>query len=407
MTAHANDIAAVLDSMDYAYFEADQHGVITRANASLCRRLGCTPNDLLGQQYRHFVDRRHMRQIFHHFGQAAATRQPQMHIELTLKKRDGTPLVAEGTIGLSYDEAGQPAGYRCIVRDITARKQAELSLQHAKEAAEQELAIGRRIQTSFLPTHLPQPDGWEIAGRLEAAREVAGDFYDAFAIANGQRIGLVVGDVCDKGVGAALFMALFRSLIRAFADQHYSLSWMSVLTDDAPQHSGTIEQRRARLSAGILALKNAIQLTNQYIAHTHGATHMFATIFFGVLDPATGSLSYIDAGQEPPMVVGRTGVKARLELTGPVVGLFPDREYGIKQIELEPGDVLLAFTDGVIDARNRGREAFGEERLRAMLQQPWSSAGDLLDQIQAALRQHVDGLDPYDDITLLAVRRAA
>ena len=248
--------------------------------------------------------------------------------------------------------------------------------------------------SQLLPTRLPQPDGWEIAGRLEAAREVAGDFYDAFVIANGKRIGLVVGDVCDKGVGAALFMALFRSLIRAFADQHYSLSWMSVLSDDAPQHSGTIEQRRARLSAGTLALKNAIQLTNKYIVTTHGATNMFATIFFGVLDPATGALSYINAGQEPPMVIGRDGVKARLELTGPVVGIFPDLEFGIRQIELGPDDMLLAVTDGVIDARNRSREAFGEERLLAALQQPRSSATNMLDQIQAALRQHVTGSIP-------------
>ena len=106
------------------------------------------------------------------------------------------------------------------------------------------------------------------------------------------------------------------------------------------------------------------------------------------------------------MVVGRDGIKARLEPTGPVVGLFPDWDFGIKQIELEPDDLLLAFTDGVIDARNRSREAFGEERLLAMLQQTRASAGSLLDQIQAALRQHVGGIDPYDDITMLAVRRA-
>ncbi len=406
MTADAADIAAVLDSMDYAYFEADQHGTITHVNALLCRQLGCAPIDLLGRQYRHFLDRQHVRQIFHLFDQAVATRQPQKQVELTLKKRDGTPLVAEGSIGLSYDEAGQPNGFRCILHDITARKQAEINLQRAKEAAEHELAIGRRIQASFLPTRLPQQDGWEIAGRLEAAREVAGDFYDAFTLANGKRIGLVVGDVSDKGVGAALFMALFRSLIRAFADQHYSLSWTSALSDAAPRHSDTIEQRRARLSAGTLALKNAIHLTNQYIATTHGATHMFAAIFFGVLDPATGMLSYINAGQEPPVVLGRDGIKQRLELTGPVVGMFPEREFGIKQIELEPGDMLLAYTDGVIDARNRSREAFGEERLLAVLQQPRSSAGCLLDQLQTELRQHIGGIDPYDDVTMLAVRRA-
>jgi sigma-B regulation protein RsbU (phosphoserine phosphatase) len=86
---------------------------------------------------------------------------------------------------------------------------------------------------------------------------------------------------------------------------------------------------------------------------------------------------------------------------------FSGREFGIKQVNLEPDDVLLAVTDGVLDARNRNREAFGEERLLAALRQPRSSANDLLDHIQTALRLHVDGIDPYDDITMLAVRRAA
>jgi sigma-B regulation protein RsbU (phosphoserine phosphatase) len=95
-------------------------------------------------------------------------------------------------------------------------------------AAEHELEIGRKIQASFLPEELPKPAGWEIASKFKAARIVAGDFYDAFTLVGGKRIGLVVGDVCDKGVGAALFMAIFRSLIRAFADQHYSLGWMDI-----------------------------------------------------------------------------------------------------------------------------------------------------------------------------------
>ncbi len=111
--------------------------------------------------------------------------------------------------------------------------------QRSREAMERELEIARRIQASFLPDNLPQPEGWEIASRFEAAREVAGDFYDAFSLAGGKRIGLVVGDVCDKGVGAALFMSLFRSLIRAFADQHYSLGWMDLLASDAPGSNKT------------------------------------------------------------------------------------------------------------------------------------------------------------------------
>src|SRR5512139_3144966 len=89
-----------------------------------------------------------------------------------------------------------------------------------------EMEIARRIQASFLPEELPQFQGWEIAARFQPARQVAGDFYDAFPLIQNRRLALVIGDVCDKGVGAALFMALFRTLIRAFAQQHYALRWM-------------------------------------------------------------------------------------------------------------------------------------------------------------------------------------
>ncbi len=142
------------------------------------------------------------------------------------------------------------------------------------ERALHELEIGRRIQTSFLPSTLPQPAGWQIAGALEPAREVSGDFYDAFALSQGKRMGLVVADVCDKGVGAALFMALFRSLLRAFADQHYSLGWMDILGEER----SSVGRRRTMLSTGTAALKNAIDLTNRYIARNHGDTSMFATV---------------------------------------------------------------------------------------------------------------------------------
>src|SRR5574341_174904 len=146
---------------------------------------------------------------------------------------------------------------------------------------ERELEIGREIQASFLPEDLPQPPGWEIAARFQPAREVAGDFYDAFPLAHNERIGLIIADVCDKGVGAALFMALFRSLLRALANQNFSNR--AVGTDS-----------RRVLSNRAANLKNTVTLTNNYIARTHRRANMFATLFFGVLDTAAGSLSYIN-----------------------------------------------------------------------------------------------------------------
>jgi serine phosphatase RsbU (regulator of sigma subunit)/CheY-like chemotaxis protein len=275
---------------------------------------------------------------------------------------------------------------------------------------EHDMQIGRQIQTDFLPdeSHLPQPKGWQIAARFHAAREVAGDFYDAFSLSGG-KVGLVIGDVCDKGVGPALFMALSRSLIRAFAEQHRPLSWMDSLTDTRSaraQDSGARRKRRKMLlSAGTSALL-AVELTNKYIADNHIDMNMFATLFFGVLDPNTGVLTYVNGGHDPPAIVDPGGVvKARLPTTGPAVGMLPDMDFDIQQTTLAPGDLLMAFSDGAPDARNPAGERFTVDRLLSLLEGPISSVGDLLDRIEAALYTHIADADQFDDITMLAAWR--
>jgi sigma-B regulation protein RsbU (phosphoserine phosphatase) len=267
-----------------------------------------------------------------------------------------------------------------------------------------ELEIGRQIQASFLPQEIPQLPGWEISARFEPARQVAGDFYDLFPLVQNRRLGLVIGDVCDKGVGAALFMALFRTLIRAFAQQHYTLRWMDALAEDGPARR-TRSGRPVLPSTGTSALRNAIELTNNYIANTHGSTHMFATVFLGVLDPSDGLLLYVNGGHEFPILVNSTGVKERLEPTGPLVGVFPGARFEIQSVGIEPGDTLLAFTDGVIEARNSEDDLFGRERLYALMAQPASTASELLDSIQASVSDFVGDAESSDDVALLAIRR--
>ncbi len=271
---------------------------------------------------------------------------------------------------------------------------------------ERDLQIARRIQASFLPEELPQPPGWEIAACFHPARQVAGDFYDVFPLVQNRRVGLVIADVCDKGVGAALYMALFRTLVRAFAQQHYSLRWMDTLSDDWLTADPN-ERRRAIPSTGTTALRNAVRLTNNYIARTHGRANMFATLFFGVLNPANGSLVYVNGGHEPPVIVGSAGVKARLTPTGPAVGVLPDLDFDIREAQLAPGDILVAFTDGVTEARSPDRQFFTVQRLYSLLAEPAPSAAALLDRIEARVREHMAGVDQSDDITMLAVRRVS
>ncbi|MEM8502354.1 MAG: SpoIIE family protein phosphatase [Cyanobacteria bacterium P01_D01_bin.1] len=278
---------------------------------------------------------------------------------------------------------------------------------------ERDLQIGRQIQLDFLPESLPEIPGWEIAAYFHPAREVAGDFYDAFPMPNG-RIGLVMADVCDKGVGAALFMSLFRTLVRVLARQTYSLGLLDQLTGDtSPSRSRPSkdadkkeQKRKLRLpKTGTQALQNAITLTNDYIAQTHYRTSMFATMFFGVLDPATGNMIYINAGHEAPIVYGPEGIKTHLDSTGPAVGMMPGMDFQIEQIRLAPGDSLFTYTDGVPEAHAPSGEMFSDQKLYDLLEKHAESATKTIDQVEKAVRAHISNAPQFDDITMLAIRR--
>ena len=284
--------------------------------------------------------------------------------------------------------------------------------QEAFLKMETDLQVAHRIQEGFLPKELPQPAGWEVAANFKPAREVAGDFYDAFMLSQNRRLGFVIADVVDKGVPAALFMALVRSLTRAFAQQNYSLSWTNVL-EDAPVARTAGGASRARggkggiPSTGTNALRNAVLLTNNYIMENHVDLNMFATLFFGLLDPSNGQLAYINAGHNPPFVLGPDGaVKAALKGTGPAVGMFPATDFRIDYAQLDPGDVLYIYTDGVTEARDPARGFFTEKRLLSLLSQPVDSAAGLLERVDSSLRQFMAGAVQFDDITMMALRRA-
>jgi phosphoserine phosphatase RsbU/P len=286
------------------------------------------------------------------------------------------------------------------------RKQEQVFLERERVVKfERDLHIARHIQASFLPERLPELPGWNIAAHFQPAREVAGDFYDVFPMVDGRRLGIILADVCDKGVGAALFMALFRSLLRAFANQQTTGAWMNTLGDDWLT-SGSANRQRVVPSTGTTALKNAILLTNNYIARTHEQANMFATVFFGVLDPQTGALAYVNGGHEPPVIVQSTGNTVRLMPTGPIVGAFPDLPFNVGAAQLDLGDTLVAFTDGVTEAWSVSGELFTTERVHALLAQPASSAAELLERINLHVQQHTVGSEPSDDITMLAVQRS-
>jgi GAF domain-containing protein len=255
-----------------------------------------------------------------------------------------------------------------------------------RKALERELEIGREIQAGFLPEVLPQIEGWEIAAALMSAREVAGDFYDMFELPDGT-IGLVIADVCGKGVGAALFMTLFRSLIRVSANQDY------------------FEHMKALGASTAERLHRAVSLTNNYIAETHETSAMFATLFFCILNPRDGKLAYINGGHEPPLIVQSGTVREILSKTGPAVGAMRNGCFDVLQTQLFAGDILFAYTDGVLDCTNPRDEFFGRQRMLDVLQRTGESSHELVQCLQSELQQFNASATQFDDITLLAVRR--
>ncbi|MBT7015745.1 MAG: SpoIIE family protein phosphatase [Anaerolineae bacterium] len=252
----------------------------------------------------------------------------------------------------------------------------------ALDTAKRDLEIGHEIQSGFFPEVVPQIPGWDIAAYFQGARQVAGDFYDVFQFKNSPFTAFVIADVCDKGVGAALFMVLFRSLLRAFSDE--------------PVRGANIPER----------LKEIVLKTNIFIAEYHGQSNMFATMFFGILDPDSDTLYYINGGHEPPIMMDKEGkVTQRIRPTGPAVGLFSDMSFTVEEIQFNKGDILVSFTDGVPDAIDDARELFSEKRLLKSIQAPWTSAFSMLYELNADLQKHIGEQAQFDDVTLLSLRR--
>jgi sigma-B regulation protein RsbU (phosphoserine phosphatase) len=244
---------------------------------------------------------------------------------------------------------------------------------------ERELQMARETQSSLLPRETPRVPGWEFAARWQPARHVGGDYYDFISL-DGGRIGLVIADVSDKGMSAALFMAMTRSTVRA-----------SVGHAPSP-------------AAGV-ALANRL-----ICADSSGG--MFVTLFYALLDPATGEMTYVNAGHNPPLLLERRHPAERKTLTeltrtGMALGVLEDTSFEQRTIQIDPGDSVFLYTDGVTDAMGADGQEFGADRLLCMLEeQGRAPAGQMLDAIESALHGHVGDTPQADDVTIVAVSRS-
>ncbi|MGH2828488.1 MAG: ATP-binding SpoIIE family protein phosphatase [Actinomycetota bacterium] len=241
-----------------------------------------------------------------------------------------------------------------------------------RERVEQELRVAQLIQQQFLPRDLPDLPGWHVAAYYRPAREVGGDFYDFIELPD-NKIGIVVGDVTDKGVPAALVMATTHSLLRAEAPRLVSPSKVlervnALLVDDMPPK-------------------------------------MFVTCLYAVLDPVAGTLRFANAGHNLPYV-GSGGDTIELRATGMPLGLLPDMSYEEKLATLEPGDSMLMHSDGLAEAHSPEREMFGFPRLMGIVGEG-RGGEDLIDQLLEALDGFVGpAWDQEDDITLVTLQRS-
>jgi sigma-B regulation protein RsbU (phosphoserine phosphatase) len=249
----------------------------------------------------------------------------------------------------------------------------------AKERIESELRIARTIQMSFLPRSFPpfpQRQEIDLYAALEPAREVGGDFYDFFLLGE-DRLFVAIGDVSDKGIAAALFMAGTKSLLKGIAEK-----------DMEPTE--------------------LLQRVNHELCQENDAL-MFATVFCGVLDLQTGVFSYTNAGHNPPVLRRRGEAPAWLELpAGLILGVFPEARYSPMRLQLAPGDCLLLYTDGITDALDLRQQAFSAKRLLQEAEgPPGESALAITQRILGRVHAYSAGADPADDMALLSLRYLA
>jgi phosphoserine phosphatase RsbU/P len=258
----------------------------------------------------------------------------------------------------------------------------ELAHSLAHEAAQRErvnreIEIAREVQERLFPHEMPTLPGASVAGHCRPAQGVGGDYYDVFPLQDG-RLGLAIGDVSGKGISAALLMASLRASLRG-------------VTLDNPRDFAKLMDKVNRL------------------VYEASADNRYATFFFGALNPATRVLDCVNAGHNAPLVLrqkpGGGAEILRLEADGPVVGLLPFAPYTEQSLQLEPGDLLVTYTDGISEAMTHDDEEWGEERMMAAAASARKgSAGQVLQTVFAEADKFTAGAPQHDDMTLLILK---
>jgi len=248
----------------------------------------------------------------------------------------------------------------------------------AYERLNRDVQMAREIQTGLLPESSPQLDGYDIAGCSVPAQAVGGDYFDYIEFPDG-RLGLCLGDVSGKGVPASLLMANLQATLRGQARIHTSAA-------------------------------ECVTWSNRLL-YNSTAADKFVTLFYCLLDPQRHELVFCNAGHERPLLLSCTAegdCREELEGGGPILGVIDDYAYTEGRVALDPGALMLVYSDGLTDAVDTFDRPFGVERVLKVLQeQKQASAQEILDALLAAVNKHTAGAPAFDDVTLIAVRRLA
>ncbi len=310
----------------------------------------------------------------------------EVHLRVDSRLLISVPLTIKNDLFgvLLVEEAGEGRRFRSrrleIINGIA--QQAALAIQNdllqremvVRERLETEVHLARQIQQTFIPDSLPQYPGWQLSARWRTARQVGGDFYDVFELPN-RKLGLFIADVADKGIPAALFMALTRTLVRA-----------AVIETESPAE--------------------ALRRVNDLLV-PDTQQGMFVTAVYAVLDVETGELAFANAGHNPPFWLHSDGGQVeKLKRTGVALGAVEGASMSERSIRLAQGDNLLLYTDGLTEAFSPDGEMFGESRLEESLQdgKP-GSADEVLGMVERHLNAFLQTEPLADDLTMLALRR--
>jgi serine phosphatase RsbU (regulator of sigma subunit) len=293
-------------------------------------------------------------------GEPADLEQTQIHLQeaqAVFEKLDSTP-------------------YQSLVKErIQHSRELTYALAMAQEKVSEELAQAGLLQESFLPERPPDLPGWQIAALLKPARAMSGDFYDFIPLPGG-KLGMVIADVTDKGMGAALFMTSSRTLLRAYAVEY-------------PEQPDQVLR----------------EVNRQITQNTRGG--LYVTLFYGILDPAEKRIFYCNAGHNPPYLFRSSDDVEELPGTGIPLGVFESSSWGMGKVQFNPGSALVLYTDGVTEAHDQQENIYGSQRLFQVVKgaafTPQRSAQGIQDAILQDLNRFAQGVSQSDDISLVVI----